>query len=38
VRWWFGAALWGGFLIQVVAGGLLFAFVAYALLALLGWT
>lgn len=37
MRWWFGLVLWGGFLIRVVAGGLVFAFVAYALLAVLGW-
>ncbi|MGE0058053.1 MAG: hypothetical protein AB7T32_08715 [Dehalococcoidia bacterium] len=25
VRWWFGAMLWGGFALQVLAGGLVFA-------------
>ncbi|MGE0685815.1 MAG: hypothetical protein AB7P33_03650 [Dehalococcoidia bacterium] len=38
VRWWFGAMLWGGFALQVLAGGHVFAFAAYVLLSVLGWS
>jgi hypothetical protein len=38
VRWWMTLMLYGGFAAQILIGGAVFAFVAYALLAVLGWT